>query len=731
MGPGREERCGFILFYFQNHILIMKKTFTTLAFVLAAAAVMAVPAKRGQWRTVTLADGSRVRVELRGDEFMSYWQAEDGRRFVKDHGTKRYKVADMAVLREKAVALREKANIGQARHSSPTRGGMTRAGSAYEGEKKGLVVLVEFPDMRFTHGTRELYDKILNQQDYTDESLGFVGSVSDYFRDQSRGVFNLTFDVAGPVMMPEGYAYYGGDSPYQDANIGEMLRYALNAVDDEIDYTKYDWNGDGQVEQVFFIYAGLGQANGGEDNTIWPHKSAVTNEAGTGYVTLDGMRIFDYACSCELQPWRYHEENGQIVIDETHIDGPGTICHEFSHCLGLPDIYDTDYSGGYGMASWDIMCSGSYNDNGFHPSCYTGAERMWIGWEQPVELTENTTVEGMKSIEDGGGAYIIRCDANPDEYYILENRQQTGRWDAGLPGSGLLVTHVDYNQSAWQNNSPNNDPDHQRCIVIPADNNFYTSNDNVAGDAWPNGDNNSLTNDSRPAAEVYAKQADGTYLMSKPITDITQNEDGTVSFSFSIMDTTPLFYESFDGCSGRGGNDGNFVNIPASLGKGTFNTDNEGWTGTGGGASKCAMFEGEASTPAFTVNGRATMTFAAGGVVSTSSGDKISLAVNGDAKLSGTQADLSLSKMTNYSVDIEGNGPISITFSSNGQFFLDEVRVSNALTTGIDRVTVTPAPEGKPADNRIYTVDGRYVGTDASKLDKGIYIRNGKKIIKR
>ncbi len=693
--------------------------------------IMAVPAKRGQWKTVKLADGTQVRVELRGDEFCHYWQADDGRKFVRNTATGRYEIADMTSLVKLAEAKRAAANVQSAgRQNALARTPSANAPSAYTGEKKGLVILVEFPDMQFTAGSRELYERIINEQNYSDSGLGFVGSVRDYFNDQSRGAFDLTFDIAGPVMMPEGYATYGGDTPYQDANVATMLRYALNAVDDEVDYTQYDWNGDGQVEQVFFIYAGLGQANGGDDNTIWPHKSAVANEAGTDYIKLDGIRIYDYACSCELQPV-YGVQGNQIVITGTHIDGIGTICHEYSHCLGLADLYDTDYSGGYGMDSWDLMSSGSYNGNGFRPACYTGFERMQIGWEQPVELVSDTEITGMKSIEEGGGSYIIRHDVNQDEYYILENRQRSGRWDAGLPGEGLLITHVDYSQAAWTNNTPNDIPDHQRCTPIPADNNFYTSSQNVGGDAWPYNGNNNLTNDSRPAATVYAKNTDGTYYMNKSVTDIIQNADGTVSFSFSIVDSTPLFYESFDGCSGKGGNDGNFINMGVNpVGKGNLITDNDGWTGNGGGASKCALFSDAATTPTFNINGQAEMTFSAAPLTTGVTNPVINIAVNGDAELGGTQAAMTLGRFTNYSIDIKGNGPISITFSSNTSFFLDEVRVRKSVTTGISNLIINET-QSEPADNRIYSIDGRYVGKDASSLGKGLYIRNGKKFVKK
>ena len=710
---------------------------------LAALCAMAVPAKRGQWKTVTLTDGSKVRVELRGDEFINYWQAEDGRRFVRNAATTKYELADMTKLRERAQALRKSINIKGGKQNAPARSATRAASSQYTGQKKGLVILIDFPDRRFTHGSPALYERILNEENFTDP-VGFVGSVSDYFRDQSNDAFNLTFDVAGPYTMPEGYAYYGGDSPSQDANMAEMWRYALRAADEDVNYKDYDWNGDGQVEQVFFIYAGLGQANGGEAETIWPHKSAVMNEDWTEFLAFDGVHVFDYACSCELQPAAYEIVGDQIVVSETKIDGIGTICHEFSHCLGLADLYDisgnTGNGGGYGMDAWDLMSSGSYNGDSFRPACYTGAERMWIGWKQPIELTEATEINGMKSLENGGESYIIRNDANPDEYYILDNRQPDGRWDAGLPGAGLLITHVDYDQSVWNSNGPNDDPGHQRCTPIPADGNFYTYTQYVAGDAYPYGSNNSLTNETTPAATVYAKNTDGTYYMNKPITDITQNADGTISFSFGVQEG-PLFYESFDKCIGKGGNDddeslkGFVPDTNNKLGQGDLLTDNEGWTYSGekGGANHCAMFESPATTPEFEINGKCTLTFRAGAIWDNkyTGNSAINLAVTGNAKLGTSQVKMVEYGFGDHSVDITGTGKIKITFSSDATFVLDEVKVMSATATGIDGVTVQPDAAGKPADRRIYSIDGRYVGTDATQLPKGMYIRGGKKFIKK
>ena len=219
---------------------------------------------------------------------------------------------------------------------------------------------------------------------------------------------------------------------------------------------------------------------------------------------------------------------------KTVIEGIGTICHEFTHCLGLPDVYDTSYGGGYGMNAWDLMSSGSYNGNSYIPAGFTSYEKMYCGWQTPIELVNDTTITGMKPLSEGGEIYIIYNDAHKDEYYLLENRQKTG-WDAALPGNGLLVTHVDYLPICWQYNFVNNFTrypdynDHERYTVIAADNSRNSSD--ASTDTYPYKDKDSLTNNSLPRAELYNLNPDGIHYTSKPITNIKQ-ENGLVSFVF-------------------------------------------------------------------------------------------------------------------------------------------------------------------------------------------------------
>lgn len=494
---------------------------------LTAMLAMAVPAKRGQYKTVTMADGSQVKVELRGDEFCHYWQAEDGRTFIKDNAMGLFKTADMAKLTAKAEAKRLPLLASRAKKAAAQKASAS-GNTVYSGKKKGLIILIEFSDVKFAEAdSLVLFKRMANETGFSDGK--FRGSVKDYFLSQSYGQFELDFDVAGPIAMPNGYAYYGGNDSNGDDQydkIAEMIVSACKSIDGDIDFSQYDWDGDGEVDQIFILYAGYGEASYDDANTIWPHewdlKSAGSwyDSAKKTYVygetpTLDGVVINTYACSNELG-------------SDGSVDGIGTICHEFSHCLGLPDMYGTDDNKIYGMGRWSIMCYGCYNNDSFCPANYTSYERMVSGWLTPTVLSNDTIVSGMKPTADDGSAYIIYNDGHTNEYYMLENRQQSG-WDAGLRGGGLLVVHVDYSASAWTNNSVNT-KSRQRCTIIAADDTLGYANE--YGDPYPYNGNNLLTNTSTPAAKLNNANNDGTYYMNKPIYDITRNDDGTMSFSF-------------------------------------------------------------------------------------------------------------------------------------------------------------------------------------------------------
>ena len=511
----------------------MRHIYLIFIMLFQTLAANSIPARPGQWKILTLADGSQVKAELKGDEFAHYWISEDGTCFAETEKPGIYKAALLSTLIARSEKKRSQRAEYHARNRTRTVSGDTH--EPYVGKKKGLILLVDFQNKKFLDDhTPALYNDIMNKVGFTSD-LGFKGSVKDYFLHQSYGQFELDFDVIGPLTMPRTYGYYGANTQGNDTNPGLMVATACEMADKLVDFHDYDWDGDGEVDQVFVIYAGLGEAAGGDVNTIWPHEWHLQSNDYGKTLTLDGVVIDTYACGPELIQRGYAESS-------IGIEGIGTICHEFSHCLGLPDMYDTG-GGNYGMYKWDLMSSGSYNGNSFSPAAYTSYERMYCGWKQPIVLENDTVITDMKAIDEGGDFFIIYNDAAPDEYYLLENRQQRG-WDSGIPGSGLLVLHVDFDSELWMYNLVNNTTayegynSHQRCTVIPADNNLATTD--AAGDVFPYGEKDSLTNKSLPRAELYNLNPDGIHYTSKPITQIKQSE-GVISFKFEnkVVNRTP------------------------------------------------------------------------------------------------------------------------------------------------------------------------------------------------
>ncbi len=500
----------------------MKRIFTLCALALAATAAFAVPAKPGQWKTIRLADGTELRAELKGDEWGSYWLAENGKAYNESPDNAFFIQVDAAAINASASKMRAERNMQRSTAMARAAGNAAR-GAVFTGKKKGLIILANFKNatIRFSkEHTKEFFEKVANTENYSDTELGYTGSIRDYFKAQSLGKLDVEFDVVGPVQLPRKTEYYGQDAGsgaavQRDIHAGEFAADAIKAADEYVNFADYDWDGDGTVEQVFILYAGKGQHDGGGSYTIWPHQSKLSASDYKSALNLDGVTIDTYACSSELQG------TGSVC-------GIGTICHEFSHCLGYPDLYDGT-SGNWGMGSWDIMDMGSYIDDGFTPACYTGLERMLAGWQNATVLRNDTTVTGMQPISEGGEFFIIYNEGYKNEFYILENHQNVG-WDKKRTGTGLLVTYADYSESVWKGAAPNSGSSYSRCTVITADG--VKSDNYPENNAFPYGTVNSLTDSSTPAATLNHTNINGTKLMGKPITNIRQNADGTISFDF-------------------------------------------------------------------------------------------------------------------------------------------------------------------------------------------------------
>lgn len=607
-----------------------------------------------------------------------------------------------------------------------------QASNVFQGTKKGLIILVQFTDSKFKSGhDLALYRRIANDENYSGNN--FRGSIKDYFKAQSHGQFELDFDVAGICQLQHPYAYYGkNNSQKEDVKPGEMVAEAcLWAHEHGINFSKYDWNGDGEVDQVFVLYAGHGEASYKDANTIWPHMYYLSASDYGKPLSLDGVTVDTYACSSEL--------NG-----DGNLDGIGTFCHEFSHCMGFPDLYDTSSDGGwFGMGDFDLMCSGSYNGDSKCPAGYSAYEKAECGWLTLKDMTnieQQTSIVGVQPMSADGDAYIIKNKGHEDEYYILENRQKTG-WDSYLPASGLMITHVDYDADIWDWNMPNTSGkyedangntktnDHQRLTIFRAGKSTDEYGD--ASDLYPYGSNNSLTKTSSPASTLYNTNSDGSKYMHVAITDIAIAADGTASFTLSKEEhqggdvpVTPsgstMLYESFDKCTGTGGNDGIWGG--RSIGAGTPTYDNKGWTSTQGkvyASSACvrvgtSSVNGDITTPSFTVNGKAVLSFKAGAWNTSGDGTTLNLSVS-NGTISPSSVTMKKGEWTDYNVTITANGNVKTTFkASKLRFFLDEVKVTDASTSGIREI------EGSRSSSIVayYTLGGIQVAAPSS----GIYL---------
>lgn len=482
---------------------------------LHALMVSAVPAKRERC-TLTLADGSTVEATWMGDESAHFYLTDEGRCLLEDdRGIACF--ADAEQLQQRWKARNMKRQAARERRAAAVR---KKAGTPMKGSRRGLVILIQFPQTPF-HFTHDDFRRFFNEEGYSDEVN--YGSVHDYFLDASYGQFDFSFDIVGPVELEYPLSHYGGNNSYGDDRlVGTMVAEAIGKVDQDVDFSQYDWDGDGEVEQIFLIHSGYDEAQTRTSTDIWSHAWTLTEAGeegdGEGSVTADGVVIDGYACSAELRG-----KSG------SHISGIGTACHEFAHCFGLPDMYDTaGYN--FGMNSWDIMDYGEYNGDGGCPAGFTSYERMFCGWLDPVELTDAAIVGNMPALTAMPVAYILRNSGKEDEYYLLENRQQES-WDADLGGHGLLVLHVDYDSLAWAENCVNIFRAHQRMTIIPADNTLYSMT--LAGDPWPGTSGKTeLSDTSVPAARLFNANAEGDLLMHHSITEISETDDGYICFVF-------------------------------------------------------------------------------------------------------------------------------------------------------------------------------------------------------
>ncbi len=433
----------------------------------------------------------------------------------------------------------------------------------HTGSPRAIVLLVQFANRPFKVQPRKAFNQYLNSmadkhQDFGNAENRNTGSVKRYFSDMSGGKFKPQFDLYGPITMPKSAAYYGEGSSSME-RYRELVSEACTMMDDSLDFSKYDADKDGNVDLVYIIYAGYGESVSSIDSTLWP-KAFV---CGTD-IKKDGKYVRLAGISNELNghPDVHYSSTSGLLIN-----GVGLFCHEFSHCMGLPDFYPTvspqwttangkqdfDAYDNQGMEEWDVMDNGIYLYNGYSPTAYTAWEREKMGWLTIETLTREGKVE-LKSIDQGGKAYRIKNDKNTsgNEYYIVENIQAKG-WNYKLPASGMMVSHVEYVPWAFSvfhggDNSVNNIKGHPRMTIVPADGYLPSSyrkvpnsstetwphikvdqyKEQLAGDLYPGKSNVNRLTDAQNMVN-YAPWTGG--MLNKPIYNIAL-KNGIVTFDF-------------------------------------------------------------------------------------------------------------------------------------------------------------------------------------------------------
>jgi M6 family metalloprotease-like protein len=446
---------------------------------------------------ITQPDGAKLKVLLKGNENFHYMTTEDGYLLKTNRSSGFISYAKLnergeivvsnLIARDKSyrttaeisfieninkVEVLEKAERLYMESNTPVLNKKSAVynqpiGSALRtGSPKSLVILVNFSDKSFsTSFPQESFKNLLNEENYSQN--GGTGSASDYFQASSYGIFSPSFDVVGPYTLPQALDYYGSDQDgFIDQNVRQMVIDACNlASTDGVDFSEYDTDNDGVVDNVFIYYAGYNQAEGGSENTIWPHSWHLSDLT----TTFNGKSIYTYACTSEL--------NGN---SGSNMCGIGTFCHEFSHVLGLKDYYNTSDSDLPTLGYWSLMDIGNYSNEGRTPPSFSSYDRFSMGWLSPEQLTGSGGLANfLHPLKQGSDefstkqSYILSKEGHnvsstnplPSEFFMLEYRKKKG-WDKYLPEAGLCIWHIDYDQSAWDNNTVNA---YTGPVLTPAD----------------------------------------------------------------------------------------------------------------------------------------------------------------------------------------------------------------------------------------------------------------------
>lgn len=618
----------------------------------------------------------------------------------------------------------------QRSHYASTTDGLGKYGTSALGSQPSIgkfnipVIMVEFADTKFKESTTAEYmTRFYNEEGFNDVPgvrYQLYGSVRDYFLDQSRGLFDPTFDVVAKVTLSNGYAYYGANNSYgADRNAYAMVREAVTLAQAQgVDFTQYVDATKGNVPLVSILYAGQGEATGGDENTIWPHQY----DFPTVQSNIGGTRFGSYFVGNELY--------GNYPM------GMGVFVHEFCHALGLPDFYDPTYSyeGNQPFGLWSVMDGGPYNEGSYSPVRMTAYERSYLGWLSIPEMKETQAVTLSDPDADyGSSMFLMRQKGSQKDYFIFENVNE-GKWAPSGSGAGLLVTRYHYDINRWEYNSVNSMENKKMAMVVTA-----------------NGDE--INAMPRPG-HLYGTSVfdipdlprwDGKREDSHPIYQIARHEDGTLTLNFGER---------------------NLYSTTVSDGRLYHRVDDVADLAAGDSIILVSNSEAQALSIYQAGNSRAVtpiMKRADGDVegnpevlvlraVQTKDGSKwgLNFRVNNTNYYLAANSSGALTTVTKTSDNclgtigiVDGNAVIKLGSGSVGTltYYTDNTRVacsdgseptglsiyrlSGRSASGIDHVAAD-APSAAPT--AVFTLSGRYVGNSLDGLPGGIYVVNGKKV---
>ena len=502
----------------------MKKILLSIAFALMGIASGFAAKAHTALTTITQSDGSQLTIRLHGDEHFSWYSTADdvllvqvGSNYyvaqVEEDGTLKatpqlaHNAGERGTVEEQVINNQDKEKFLNLLNAEPQALAkpivtVTPAYFPHTGSPKALVILVEFQDVKFktsdpvatfTHYLKGAGEDApeANNAYVTNVTKGMVnhGSVSQYFNDMSQGKFTPQFDIVGPVTVKKNSAYYGSNTGGTDANFKEMIAEACKNVSTNVNFADYDQDNDGYIDLVYIIYAGYSESFGGNSaDCLWPKSGSATfNEPGTNnLLKLDGKQIYRYGINNELNatPTVVNNQfNGMPLLN-----GIGLFCHEFSHTMGLPDLYPTVEASRVDNQNpeyWDLMDGGEYTYNGYIPTPYSPWEMDVMGWTAPTELGDEAKQVNLDSYATSRTAYKI--NGENDEYLLIQNIQADGWWMgiAKAFKTGMLVWRIDYPyQTVSLGNRLNNEIGKPNVMIVPADGDVISDYNHGDGKQW-------------------------------------------------------------------------------------------------------------------------------------------------------------------------------------------------------------------------------------------------------